>query len=118
MGLKSVSCVQSGEGPGSYRNIMQQVLVKYPVPVKPRCGDSASGVSSPFVIKWFHEDRLHSTEATTSAIPEAVRNCFESHGKKLSDAALGKLKNTVEFLPFVDTLCLNANTARTDAKLT
>jgi|SRR5665213_1854845 len=92
-------------------NIMEQVCVKYDVPIRNK--GKSDCTESLFALKWFHDDLWHAPLDAALGIPNAVQKSFESHGKRISDQNVHlKMKNTEIFLTFVDSLYANSNEKR------
>lgn len=90
---------------------MEQVCVKYNVPIKNKELLSCEAhTKSMFALKWFHVDHWRAPLDAALGIPKVIQKSFESHGKKISSQEVRlKMKNTETFLIFVDSLYANSN---------
>jgi hypothetical protein len=88
----------------NWKTIMEQVCLKYPVPLK-----NAKKRARYLVIKWFHLNRWTMTDETDPRISVEVNRSFRSHGKKIGRKEIEKVENTKAFLEFVDSVYVNSN---------
>ena len=93
-----------------WKTILETVCVLYRVPFKKERPPRRKNVQS-LVLKWRHYDVLRSSGPMPD-IGETVQRAFRDHGKKVcetDESVVRKIRNTVKYLEFVNTLYVNSN---------